>query len=93
MFQRIGQPEDNEANYLECFEPREVPFWRVPAAIIVGIWITAILFIAIYFLGAGLQQQISGDFRPIHLAVPIIVGIISIAVGVFSSIVWYNRKL
>ena len=93
MFQRIGQLETSESSNLACFEARVIPFWRVPVAVIVGIWVTVILFIAIYFLGVGFQQQISGDFRPIPLAVPIIVGLISIAVGVFGSIEWFKRKL
>lgn len=92
-FQRIRKPETIESTNLECFEPRHVPFWRVPVAIIVGIWSAIVLFVAIYFIGVGFQQQVSGDFRPINLIVPIIVGIIAIVVSIFGSIWWYKRRL
>jgi len=89
MFQRSGQPERNESSPLECFEPRDVPFWRVPVAIIVGIWTTAILFICIYCADLGFHL----DFRPVSTVVRIILGIMSIAVGIFGSIEWYKRRL
>jgi len=92
-FQRIGQPETIVSTHLECFEPRHVPSWRVPVAVFVGIWVTVFLFIAIYFLGVGFHLANMGDFRPVNIVVPIIVGIIAIAVGTFGGVWWYKRRL
>lgn len=92
---RIQSGALTEANdeFKLCFEPRQVPLWRVPVAVIIGLWVSVFLFFAIYFLGVGVVLASSGDFRLVPIVVPILVGIISIAIGLFGSIEWYKRRL
>ena len=78
---------------LWCFEARRVPFWRTPVSIIIGIWISVFLFGVIYFLGVGFHLANIGDFSPVPIVIPIIVGMISITVGIFGGIQWYKRRL
>jgi hypothetical protein len=84
---QAGWPLNMERDNMPCFEPRgPKPRWRFPAAIAVGIFLPMFSFVAM-LLVIGTQ-----DFRPLPLAVPIIVGAIAIALGVSVAVFWYRDK-
>jgi hypothetical protein len=79
--------------YPECFEARKIPFWRIPIAVIVGVWCTVVIFFTFQVLGVGFHQASAGDFSPVPIVIPIVIGIIAIAVGICGSVWWYKKRL
>ncbi len=85
-----GNPMDK--NSMPCFEPKQIPLWRLPVAIVAAVFWSVAIAVGIYFT-LGVTLASGGDFRPVPILVPIIVAVISFAFGVFMAIKWYQGEL
>jgi len=88
-----------DKNNMPCFEPRLVPFWRLPAAIALGIFSAAIFTVIAFGVISGVIWGIGSLFYPsygTYESVQVVVGTVAIILGTvggaWCAAEWYKGK-
>ena len=77
---------------MPCFEARQIALWRLPAAVGAAIfWSVFISFVLYFTLAITLAS--SADFRPVPMAVPVIIFTLATAAGISMAVMWYRGDL